>query len=126
MELSRNSTFGEDIIIGITDSGIWPESSSFDDSGYGPIPSRWKGICEEGEQFNAEQCNRKLIGARYYMKERREHFTMEDYRSLCDSFGHGTHCAFIAAGSPVRLQGIRVAMRMGASCLSCCYLQDFT
>ena len=38
--------------------GIWPESKSFADSGIGPIPKRWKGICEEGDAFNSSCCNK--------------------------------------------------------------------
>ncbi|KAL2348337.1 hypothetical protein Fmac_002337 [Flemingia macrophylla] len=35
-----------DIIIGLLDNGVWPESKSFNDNGLGPIPKSWKGKCE--------------------------------------------------------------------------------
>jgi len=36
--------------------GVWPESPSFGDEGIGPIPSRWKGICQN--DHTGFRCNR--------------------------------------------------------------------
>lgn len=36
--------------------GVWPESPSFSDEGMGPIPSRWKGICQH--DMTGFRCNR--------------------------------------------------------------------
>ncbi|KAL9678901.1 hypothetical protein QQ045_016752 [Rhodiola kirilowii] len=36
--LLHDSKMGDGIIIGVFDSGVWPESKSFDDEGLGPIP----------------------------------------------------------------------------------------
>ncbi|XP_031385869.1 subtilisin-like protease SBT3.18 isoform X2 [Punica granatum] len=100
--------FGADVIVGILDSGIWPESESFhEEHGMGPIPSSWKGECEEGEDFNpATACNRKLIGARYYLtgiEQQLGPLTADsEYRSPRDRVGHGTHTASTAVGSIVR------------------------
>lgn len=27
-------------------TGIWPESESFSDEGFGPPPEKWKGMCQ--------------------------------------------------------------------------------
>ncbi|KAJ8562744.1 hypothetical protein K7X08_031196 [Anisodus acutangulus] len=89
------SNFGDDVIIGLVDTGIWPESESFNDNDLGPIPSRWKGKCVDGIAFNATRsCNRKLIGARNFVKG-------NNIQSPRDQDGHGTHTASTAAGAEV-------------------------
>ncbi|WOG99481.1 hypothetical protein DCAR_0518833 [Daucus carota subsp. sativus] len=89
---STSKVQGADTIIGMIDSGIWPESKSFNDKDMGPIPQRWKGTCQETEDFRASSCNKKLIGARHY----------EIRNKTCrDVDGHGSHTASTAAGAPV-------------------------
>ncbi|PQP99310.1 subtilisin-like protease SBT3.6 isoform X2 [Prunus yedoensis var. nudiflora] len=104
--LSR-SQLGAGSIIGIMDTGIWPESVSFRDDGMGDVPSRWRGICQEGEKFNRSHCNRKIIGARWYIKGYEAEFgnlnTSDgfEFRSPRDAGGHGTHTASTAAGASI-------------------------
>ncbi|CAL4954121.1 unnamed protein product [Urochloa decumbens] len=100
-DLLQKSKYGEDIIIGIVDTGIWPESRSFNDQGYGPVPSRWKGECVVGQGWNHSTCNRKIIGARFYSAGVPEEILKSDYLSPRDVNGHGTHTASTAAGSIV-------------------------
>ncbi|KAL7603682.1 hypothetical protein Lser_V15G14780 [Lactuca serriola] len=86
--IERSHVGESNTIIGVIDSGIWPESESFSDEGLGPIPKKWKGECRGGANFT---CNRKIIGARSYI--------MGD--SVRDTKGHGTHVSSIAAGNQV-------------------------
>ncbi|RCV27179.1 hypothetical protein SETIT_5G303900v2 [Setaria italica] len=94
-----------DVIVGVLDSGIWPESKSFSDEGLGPVPARWKGVCQSGESFSSSSCNRKIIGARYYLKAYEAHYkalnTTYAFRSPRDHDGHGTHTASTVAGRTV-------------------------
>ncbi|XP_062091138.1 subtilisin-like protease SBT1.8 [Humulus lupulus] len=96
-----------DVIVGVLDTGVWPESKSFDDTGMPEIPTRWRGECETGPDFSSSLCNKKLIGARSFakgyqmasggsfVKQRKE------IVSPRDRDGHGTHTASTAAGAHV-------------------------
>ncbi|XP_057441881.1 cucumisin-like isoform X2 [Lotus japonicus] len=89
-----------DVIIGLIDTGIWPESESFDDKGLSPPPSKWKGTCQTSSNFN---CNNKIIGAQYYRAVSEGPLRKEDLKSPRDSNGHGTHTASTAAGNTVTM-----------------------
>uniref|UniRef100_A0A0D3AT62 Peptidase S8/S53 domain-containing protein n=1 Tax=Brassica oleracea var. oleracea TaxID=109376 RepID=A0A0D3AT62_BRAOL len=104
--LLHKANMGRKIIVGVIDTGVWPESEMYNDKGYGPIPSRWKGSCESGELFNGLiHCNKKLIGAKYFVDglvaeigdfDRTEN---PEYASPRDFNGHGTHVSSTIGGS---------------------------
>ncbi|RWW13810.1 hypothetical protein BHE74_00059672 [Ensete ventricosum] len=104
--LWSSTNLASDIVVGVIDTGIWPEHVSFSDTGYSGVnPSRWRGACETGRGFSVSNCNRKLVGARAFWKGyeavgSRINETSE-YRSARDSQGHGTHTASTAAGNIV-------------------------
>ncbi|XP_010913842.1 subtilisin-like protease SBT1.5 [Elaeis guineensis] len=107
--LSALSRGGSDTVIGVVDTGIWPEHPSFSDRDLtlSPAPRRWRGECEEGPGFNRSNCNRKLIGARSFSAGYAAAFGGVEFRSPRDSDGHGTHVASIAAGAPVAGAGFQ-------------------
>lgn len=102
---------GEDVVIGIIDTGIWPEHPSFaDDGSYSAPPvvldESERSACDFGNTAHNPndapfECNNKLIGARqmldtyrYYQVER-----PDEYDSARDDSGHGTHTASTAGGN---------------------------
>ncbi|CAN0927258.1 Subtilisin-like protease SBT5.3 [Linum grandiflorum] len=98
----KKARFGKDVIIGNLDTGVWPESKSFRDEGQelGPIPSKWKGICQN-ERDDDFHCNRKLIGARYFNKgyESVAGKLKASFFSPRDHEGHGSHTLSTAGGN---------------------------
>ncbi|TKY67617.1 Subtilisin protease SBT3.5 [Spatholobus suberectus] len=98
---------GRGTIIGIMDTGIWPESESFRDEHMDNPPLHWRGICQGGENFDRSHCNRKIIGARWYIKGYEAEIgklnTSDgvEYLSPRDASGHGTHTSSTAAGVAV-------------------------
>ncbi|XP_054796518.1 cucumisin-like [Prosopis cineraria] len=91
----QRATTESDIIIGVLDSGIWPESESFSDKGLGSPPRKWKGTCQSSPNFT---CNNKVIGAKYY---RADGSFGDEEKSPRDNDGHGTHISSTVAGNPV-------------------------
>ncbi|XP_021715342.1 subtilisin-like protease SBT4.3 [Chenopodium quinoa] len=84
--IPRNLTTESNVILGAFDTGVWPESPSFSDDGFGPPPKKWKGACKGGNDF---KCNNKVIGA------------STTFDSARDDNGHGSHTASTAAGRHV-------------------------
>ncbi|PYC66135.1 serine protease [Micromonospora arborensis] len=93
---------GAGTVIGVLDSGIWPESASF--AKKMPAPATWHGTCQTGVAFVAEHCNGKIVGARYFADSLLAgggSLPEGEVLSARDMVGHGTHTASTAAGLPL-------------------------
>ena len=84
----------------------------------------WNGTCQVGERFELDDCNNKLIGARYFVSGAQATGPIDDgeIMSARDADGHGTHTATTAAGNRVkasifdsfigRIEGVAPAARI--------------
>ena len=100
---------GEGVIVGVIDSGIWPEHPSFADDGTFPAApplDNSRPNCEFGNvAHNPDDapftCNDKLIGARQMLDTYRALIGADpdEFDSARDDDGHGTHTASTAAGN---------------------------
>ncbi len=111
---------GEGVVVGVIDTGVAPENPSFAGEPLGDAPgaepyrdgesivfekadgARFRGACVTGEQFTADDCSTKLIGARYFLDNFSEGSIGADraeYVSPRDGNGHGSHTASTAAGN---------------------------
>jgi len=114
---------GEGVVVGVIDTGIWPEHPSFADDGsfaappIGPLP------CEFGNTAHNVNdapftCNNKLIGARQVLDTYRLLIGADpdEFDSARDDDGHGTHTASTAAGNAdvdAVMYGLQVAKVSG-------------
>jgi subtilisin family serine protease len=119
------SKAGRGVVVGMLDSGIWPESKSFAGAALGtkkptaadpfrPYRKNGKiimhkadgknfaGVCQRGPRWPASTCNTKIIGARFFNAEWKSWVPSGqrlDVNSPRDIDGHGTHTASTAAGN---------------------------
>ncbi|MEL7022807.1 MAG: S8 family serine peptidase [Pseudomonadota bacterium] len=132
---TRQGLLGEDIVIGVLDTGAIQEHPSFSDTRGGELPEvcreeglsgvvattckriadrmddvlydepeGWNGICQAGEAWSEDDCNNKLIGARWYVDgflAGRGSVVEGEFLSPRDSSGHGSHTASTAGGNEV-------------------------
>ena len=97
---------GEGVVVGVIDSGIWPEHPSFADDGSYAAPPVAPPPCEFGNTAHnpndaAFSCNNKLVGARQMLSTYRALIgaDSDEFDSARDDDGHGTHTASTAAGN---------------------------
>lgn len=121
---------GSGTVVGILDTGYWPESPSFAGKQLTADPqTKWdmsmdadggtrmekldggvfNGACETGEGMPEPVCNTKVVGARYYSEGFEAAIASgaaekaeTEYLSARDGDGHGSHTASTAAGRVVK------------------------
>ena len=110
--LGGENKAGKGVVLGVLDTGIWPEHPMFEDPGI-PYPGGGPYACDFGLSGDTGDdpftCNDKLIGAYAFLDTNLaangpdvgEYCTSTTDCSARDADGHGTHTSSTAAGSPV-------------------------
>lgn len=100
-QFGGDANAGLGVIVGVVDTGFWPESPSFaalsePRPDQGTIDGKWGGTCVEGDT-NPVSCNNKVIGARWYNGSG----IAQAWESMSprDDDSHGSHTASTAAGN---------------------------
>jgi uncharacterized repeat protein (TIGR01451 family) len=105
-----NEGRGAGVVVGVLDTGIWPEHPSYSDPdpngvAYPAPPATWTGAaCEFGSAVPGDApftCNNKLIGADRFMATYDAVIGLlpAEFPSARDDNGHGTHTSSTAAGN---------------------------
>lgn len=130
---------GKGVVVGVIDTGYYPEQEMLAGDEVEPLSGEpevgepyldstgriamlkadgttFRGDCEAGEDFSGDECNSKVLSARYFSEDF-EAFVPADQRdprerlSPIDISSHGTHTATTAAGN----DGVDQVMNGGAS-----------
>jgi Subtilase family/Fibronectin type-III domain/PA domain/Peptidase inhibitor I9 len=105
-QFGSDANAGAGVIVGVIDTGFWPESPSF-----APLPTprpdqsiidaKFHGVCVPGNDHPVT-CNNKVIGARWYDASGAGELNPNEFHSPRDYDGHGSHTGSTAAGNPVQ------------------------
>lgn len=123
--LGGEAKAGRGVVVGVIDSGVWPEAASFSGPALGTAAptssdpyrpykvgstirmkksdgSEFTGACQTGPGKDAVSCNIKLVGARFFGQEflgAYPEVDETDYLSPRGADGHGTHTGSTAVGN---------------------------
>ncbi|CAL9053076.1 unnamed protein product [Musa banksii] len=108
--VNRNPPLESDVVVGMIDYGIRPESDSFHDEGIGPPPRKWKGACvnlkcnKYASLLALHRCFHQTLRAKSDCADASHEASPRDFD------GHGSHTSSTVAGRSVR-NASRVAPR---------------
>jgi hypothetical protein len=103
--LGGRSGAGRGTVIGVVDTGIWPENPAFSGlpqqrPGAAQGLPRFHGACAAAAQWAPDDCNDKIVSARYFVRGfGADAVARSDFLSARDGSGHGSHVAATAAGN---------------------------
>lgn len=127
--IGGKSKAGRGVVVGVIDTGYWPESASFAGDPLGTAPptasdpyrpykagaqvkmtksdgNTFTGACQPGataeDRFTGAECNSKVISARYFAETFQQAVPAaqrRDWLSPRDGDGHGSHTGSTAAGN---------------------------
>jgi subtilisin family serine protease len=119
-QLGGLGSSGAGVIVGVLDTGAWPEHVSYTDPGNLPAPPATTDgsprVCNFGDNpltpaNDPFQCNRKLIGGRQFLDTYIAVFGSAGEVfpfTARDSNGHGTHTSTTAAGGPANASALGI------------------
>uniref|UniRef100_UPI002118A5E0 cell wall-binding repeat-containing protein n=1 Tax=Ornithinimicrobium faecis TaxID=2934158 RepID=UPI002118A5E0 len=107
-QLGGAETAGQNLVIGVIDTGLDYDNESFTEGSVAAPPEDWNGACDNGEDgsWPDDACTDKVIGADYFM----DGWTSQgatpapgEHVSPADQNSHGSHVASTVAGYPLTL-----------------------
>jgi len=103
-ELGGSDRAGDGVVVGLVDSGIWPENPAFaglpqQEAGRSDALPGFRGACREAERWSAGDCNDKIVSARWFVAGfGADRLATHELLSPRDVTGHGSHTASTVAG----------------------------
>lgn len=104
LRLQTPADAGDGIVVGLVDTGIWPENPAFaglpqQERGRSVELPGFRGACAEAERWAADDCNDKIVSARWFVDGfGADRVAAHELLSPRDVTGHGSHTASTVAG----------------------------
>ena len=104
-ELGGASDAGDGVVVGVVDSGIWPDNAAFaglpqQEAGRSEDLPGFQGACREAERWSTGDCNDKVVSARWFVAGfGAGRIATHELLSPRDVTGHGSHTASTVAGA---------------------------